>query len=347
MRVVVVGATGNVGTSLVAALDADSAVDSVLGLARRLPELELPKVEWAAADVARDDLVPYFRDVDCVVHLAWLIQPSHDRAKLWRVNVGGSDRVFQAVADAGVRALVYASSLGTYSPGPKDREVDESWPTDGIATSPYSLQKAETERRLDRFELEHPGIRVARLRPALIFKRESASEQRRLFAGPLLPSALLRRGLVPFVPDVPRLVFQAVHTEDVADAYRRAILGDARGAYNVAADPAIGPQELAELLGARRLRVPAQLLRGAAQLTWRLRLQPSSVGWVDMGLNAPLLDSSRARDELGWTPRRTGLEALAEALDGIREGATAPTPPLRERSRAEEIATRVGGREAP
>jgi hypothetical protein len=66
-----------------------------------------------------------------------------------------------------------------------------------------------------------------------------------------------------------------------------------------------------------------------------------------MGLNAPLLDSSRARDELGWTPRRTGLEALAEALDGIREGATAPTPPLRERSRAEEIATRVGGREAP
>ena len=76
MRVVVVGATGNVGTSLLEALVGEPAVDSVLGLARRLPKLELPKVEWARAHVARDDLVPHFRGADCVVHLAWKIQPS-------------------------------------------------------------------------------------------------------------------------------------------------------------------------------------------------------------------------------------------------------------------------------
>jgi nucleoside-diphosphate-sugar epimerase len=328
MRVVVVGATGNLGTSLVRALTVDAAVGSILGLARRLPELDVPKVEWAAADVSVDDLVPFFRGADCVVHLAWLIQPSHDREQLWRVNVGGSERVFRAVVEAGVGSLVYASSVGTYAPGPKDRRVDETWPTTGIATSQYSLQKAETERLLDRLETEQPRLRVVRLRPALIFKRESASEQRRLFAGPLLPTALLRRGRIPFVPDVPRLVFQAVHADDAADAYRRAVVGDARGAFNVAAEPAIGPAELAKLLGARRLRVPAQLLRGAAQLTWRLRLQPSSVGWVDMGLGVPLLDSSRAREELGWTPVHGGLDALAELLDGMHDRAGAPTPPL-------------------
>jgi UDP-glucose 4-epimerase len=102
MRVVVVGATGNAGTSLVQALTDDPAVESVLGLARRLPSWLPPKLEWAAADVASDDLVPHFRGADAVVHLAWAIQPSRDRNKLSRINVHGSERVFAAVAKADV-----------------------------------------------------------------------------------------------------------------------------------------------------------------------------------------------------------------------------------------------------
>jgi nucleoside-diphosphate-sugar epimerase len=345
MRIVVVGATGNVGTSLLRALAGDPSVDSVLGLARRQPTLSLPKVDWATADIAQDDLVPHFADADCVVHLAWLIQPARDRGRLWLTNVHGSTRVFAAVAEANVPALVYASSVGTYSPGPKDRRVDESWPTDGIATSPYSLQKSEVERRLDRFEAEHPETRVVRLRPALTFKRESATEQRRLFAGPFLPTGLLRRGLIPFVPDTPRLVFQAVHADDAGEAYRLAATRDVRGAFNVAAEPVVGPDELAGLLGARKLPVPAPLLRRAAQLTWRLHLQPSSVGWVDMGLGVPLLDTTRARRELGWEPRRSSLDALRDVLDGMRERAGGETPPLEQRPRSEELRTGVGSRE--
>lgn len=166
MRVVVVGATGNVGTSLLRSLGDDPEVESVLGLARRLPALELPKVEWARADVVSDDLVPRFRGADCVVHLAWLIQPSRDRNRLWLTNVHGSRRVFEAVREARVPSLVYASSVGVYSRGPKDRRVDESWPRDGIGTRYYSRHKAETERWLDRFEDERPEVRVVRLRPS-------------------------------------------------------------------------------------------------------------------------------------------------------------------------------------
>ena len=128
----------------------------MLGLARRLPEREFAKTEFARADVTSDDLVPHFRGADAVVHLAWAIQPSRDLRTLRRINVEGSARVFRAVADAGVPALVYASSVGAYSPGPKDRLVDESWPTDGIPTSFYSRHKAETERLLDRFEARAP-----------------------------------------------------------------------------------------------------------------------------------------------------------------------------------------------
>jgi len=346
MRVVVVGATGNVGTSLLDALAADTGIDSVVGIARRRPELDVPKTEWVEADVARDDLVPAFTGADAVVHLAWTIQPSHDSALLWRVNVLGSQRVFEAAARAKVPALVYASSVGAYSPGPKDRFVDETWPTNGIETSFYARHKAEVERRLDTFERDHPEMRIVRLRPGLIFKREAASGVRRLFIGPLLPSPLVRRSLIPIVPDLPRLRFQAVHSYDVGEAYRLAVVGDVRGAFNVAADPPFDPDRLARLLGARKVRVPVGVARALAAVTWRLHVQPSPPGWLDLGLAVPLLDTRRARTELGWEPKHTAEEALLELLDGLREGAGIETPPLSPRTggpaRLRELATRVG-----
>jgi UDP-glucose 4-epimerase len=344
MRVAVVGATGNAGTSLLEALARDADVTSIVGIARRVPALEFPKTEFVSADVASDDLVPHLRGADAVVHLAWLIQPARDLDLLQRVNVAGSERVFRAAADARVRSIVYASSVGTYSPGPKDRTVDESWPTNGIRTSYYSRQKADVERILDRFESEHPDIRVARLRPALIFKRESASEQRRLFAGPLFPPFLAKH--IPVVPDTPRLRFQAVHSHDIGEAYRLAVRSDARGAFNVAADPILDPDELARILGAPKLPVPAVVLRTGAQLTFKLHLQPSDVGWVDMALRTPLLDSTRARTELGWEPRRSSEDALRELLDGLAHDTGLPTPPLERKSRREELAGGVGERES-
>lgn len=350
MRVVVIGATGNVGSAVVRALSDDPDVEDIVGVARRIPEWTVGRTRWTALDIARDDLVEVLRGADAVVHLAWLIQPSRDERTTHAVNVGGSARVFDAAARAGVPAVVYASSVGAYSPGPKDRAVDESWPTDGIRTSFYSRHKAAVERLLDRFEAEHPAVRVVRLRPGLIFQREAASEIRRLFAGPLLPNALVRRSLIPFVPDHPRLRFQAVHTHDVAEAYRLAVRdGSARGAFNVAAEPVLDSAGLARLLGARRVPVPGWLLHAAADLSWRARLQPTPAGWVDMGLGVPIMDASRARDELGWAPRHTAEDALEDLIAGLRDGSGLPTPPLapdagEHRRRDEVLQTGVGAR---
>ena len=348
MRVAVTGASGNVGTSLLRALADEPAVESVLGICRRLPAHRFAKVEWRSADVATSDLEPHFRGADAVVHLAWLIQPGRDKALLHRVNVEGSARVFRAAARAEVPALVYASSVGAYSPGPKDRLVDEEWPTAGIDSSFYARHKAEVERLLDAHEREHRGMRVVRLRPGLIFKREAASEIRRLFAGPFLPNALLRPGLLPLVPATRRLRFQAVHSQDVGEAYRLAIVGDAEGAFNVAADPVLDPPELGRLLRARPVRVPAALLRGGAAVSYGLRLQPSEPGWVDMALAVPLMDSRRAREQLGWKPLRTAGEALLELIEGMREGAGFDTPPLEAGGkgplRARELLSGVGSR---
>ena len=328
MRVVVVGATGNVGTALLRALADESAVDAVVGIARRAPAAAFPKTTFVRADVSRDDLVPHFRGADCVVHLAWLIQPSRDRSTTWATNVLGSRRVFEATASAEVPALVYASSVGAYSPGPKDRTVDESWPTGGIRTSFYSRDKADVETLLDAFEREHPEVRVVRLRPSLIFQRAMGTEVKKLFTGRWVPHRLFRADRIPLVPDTPRLRFQATHSDDVADAYRRAALGEARGAFNVAADPVLDPDALARLFHARKVAVPARLLRGLVAATWRARIQPTPEGWVDMGLQTPLLDTSRARTQLGWQPRKSAGDALLELVRGFHDGAGAPTPPL-------------------
>ncbi|HEV3364165.1 MAG TPA: NAD-dependent epimerase/dehydratase family protein, partial [Acidimicrobiia bacterium] len=199
MRIVVTGATGNVGTSVLPALAAEPAVDSVLGLARRLPERSWPKADFAAVDVADPDadLDCYLRGADTVIHLAWAIQSARNERAMWRTNVEGTAAVLQAAARAGVGAVVVGSSVGAYSPGPKDRPVDESWPTHGVPTSIYSRHKVHVERMLDSFEAEHSEIRIVRMRPGLLLKSEAAAEVLRLFLGRFVPPAVLGRRLVP------------------------------------------------------------------------------------------------------------------------------------------------------
>ena len=329
MRIVVTGATGNVGTSLLEALTAEPVVDSIVGLCRRPPRTWLPKTRFVAADVASAGLESLFRGADAVVHLAWLIQPSREPDILHRTNVIGSRRVFEAAANAGVSKLVYASSVGVYSPGPKDTPVDENWPTDGIETSIYSRHKAEVEHALDDLERSVDGrMRIVRLRKALVFKREAAEEIRRYFVGPLIPRPIFRQSWIPLVPDTRSLRFQAVHSHDAALAYRLALTRDVEGAFNIAADPVLDGRSLGEILRARPVPVPAPWMRAAVSASWRLRLQPTEPGWVDLAFSTPVLDTTRARAELGWCPRHGADAALLDLLAGLRDGAGAATPPL-------------------
>ncbi|MFG2054136.1 NAD-dependent epimerase/dehydratase family protein [Micromonospora sp. NPDC048930] len=335
MRIVIVGASGNVGTALLRRLRRESGAELV-GVARRVPGPDAGEpydgVEWRACDVgapdAAEQLAAIFAGARAVMHLAWQIQPSHDRRTLWRTNVGGSRAVIEAVVRAGVPALVYASSVGTYAPGPKDHPVSERWPATGVPGSSYSRDKAEVERLLDTVEREHPGLRVVRLRPGLIFQRDAGTEISRYFLGPLVPVRLLRYGRIPLVPTNPRLRLQAVHAEDVADAYAKAVLGEARGAFNVAADPVLTPELVARHFHGWTVPVAIPVLRAAAALTWRARLQPVDAGWVDLALNAPLLSSERAESELNWRPRIDAVTALKDLFAGMSHRTGTDAPPL-------------------
>jgi nucleoside-diphosphate-sugar epimerase len=329
VKVVVTGATGNVGTALLRRLAGEPDIQ-VHGISRRPPADAPPYqgLDWTPADIGRPGaeelLGSAFENADAVVHLAWLIQPSHDERQLYRVNVAGSARVFSAAAEAGVPHLVHMSSVGAYSPTRKDHRVDESWPVDGVTSSFYSRHKAAVEHMLSKFET---SMLISRPRPGLVLQSDAGSEIRDYFLGHLVPKALFRHR-IPVLPLPRDLVLQFVHADDVADALVRILRQRPHGPVNLVAEPVVTPRVLAELLGGRHVPVPSWLLRLLANVTWRLRLQPTPPGWVDLALTAPLLDATRARTELGWQPAFDAQEALQALVRGIAEGKHVQASPV-------------------
>lgn len=353
VRVVVVGASGNVGTAVLRRLADEPQVDAITGIARRVPPAAAgppyANVQWRSIDVARPDavteLAASFAGAGAVIHLAWQIQPSHDRTRIRRTNVDGTQHVAQAAVRAGVPALVVASSVGAYAPGPKDQPVDEAWPVTGTPGSTYSRDKADVEAQLDQVELAHPELRLVRLRPGLTFQRAAASQIARYFIGPFAPLSLLRLGRLPVVPGPRQLRVQGVHADDVADAYVRAVLADVRGAFNVAADPVLDADSVAARFGGRVVPVPPAVLRTAAALTWQARLQPVEPGWIALAAGCPVMSTRRAEAQLGWRPRTGALDALAELLDGMAHRAGTGAPAMHPRPPATiRLARTLSGR---
>jgi len=135
-------------------------------VARRPPRLGAGPpyngVRWLACDVGAEGAAEVLTECFCgaaaVIHLAWQIQLSHDRALLRRPNVHGSAQVVRAVIAAGVSTLVYASSIGAYAPSSKDRFVTESWPATKNPGSAYSEDKAAVEALLDGVERDNPAL---------------------------------------------------------------------------------------------------------------------------------------------------------------------------------------------
>lgn len=316
MRVAVFGATGHVGNCVVRSLLTDKRIDRVIGVVRHVPGLDPFGIEWHEVDVNTDDLGPVLRGVDVVVQLRWVRQPAHDPTGLCRINVEGSRRVFDAMIEAHVNALVYVSSFVAYSSAPGQR-VREEHPIGGVPGSVDSAQRVAVERLLDRFETEHELVRVARLRPALVLDAGAVRTARKSFLGRHVLSRMAAPGRAPIVPDLPGLAVQVVHGDDLGDAVRRAVTGPVNGAFNIAAEPVLTAAVAASEVDGRRVPVPVSAARWLGRTTFALHLQPAEPGWIDLALRAPSLDTARARAELGWQPARSGLEALREFVDAL------------------------------
>ena len=232
MRIVITGASGNLGSALVRRLGRDD--HDLVGISRRAPATRRANIEWVTADLTEDSAVPVLReafaDADAVVHLAWGFQPTHDLAYLEEaLGVGGTRRVLEAVTAASGLHLVHMSSLGAYSPRQGDLPVDESWAREGVPTSPYSQHKAAAERLLDSHEQADPDLTITRIRPGIIGQRTAGSSLLRYGVPAVVPSKVL--DLLPVLPLDRGLAIPMVRADDVAEAVERVLVGRVGGAF--------------------------------------------------------------------------------------------------------------------
>jgi UDP-glucose 4-epimerase len=323
--VAITGPTGDIGRSVVRALERTREVGRIIGMARRPFDPALhgwKRTEYRRGDVLeRDSVDDLVAEADVVVHLAFLIFGSHDETR--EINLQGSRNVFEATVAAGVKRLVYTSSVAAYGFHARNPDVlTEDVPPIGTRDFYYSAQKAELEELLaDVTAGSGAGVYV--FRPCIvagadaptliegftgqkIFGRRVRLLWRALDAVPLLG---------PVLPDsgVP---FQLVHHDDVANAVRAAVLGRGTpGTYNLAADDAITVSDVAHSLGWHAVPLPRAAVGAVGGLVRRAPLLPAEAGWVDALRKPVLMDTAKARRELRWRARRDAHETLAQTVE--------------------------------
>jgi len=328
LTVAVTGPTGEMGQAVLAALERSREVKRVLGMARRPfdpAERGFKKVSYRRGDVLdRRAVADLVKDADVVVHLAFMIMGGAKESRA--VNLDGSRNVFKAAVSAGVKRLVYASSVAAYgfhreNPQPLTEDV----PARGTASHYYSAQKAEVEALLDE-TLAASATAAYVFRPCIVGGRDAPllidslpytqiSERLPEPVRSLLDGVPI---LKPVLPD-PGVPFQLVHHDDVASAMRAATLGRGTpGIYNLAGAGQITVKQLAEELGWYSIPVPELAIDAVAEMIGRLGFLPAQAQWIAALREPVIMDTSKARRELRWRPKHNALQTLRETITSAR-----------------------------
>jgi nucleoside-diphosphate-sugar epimerase len=324
LTVAVTGPTGTFGSGLIPLLQDDDRIGRVIGIARRPfdpAERGWTKMEYRQGDVRDEDaLRAAFDGADVVVHLAFLITGNASRETTRSINVDGTLNVFRAAAAAGARRFVYASSVAAYGFHPDNPDtIDEEWPTRPAAKLFYAQEKAEVENLLEGEAASHPELALFLLRPPIVLGPDVVGGKAFL-PGPLAPlgrALFSRPRRLPFpVPVlVPEFPMQFVHEEDVGRALVQCIVAAGPpGAYNIAGDGIVTAADVAREFGALPIPLPAGPAQAAARAFTRLPFLPPVAEWIEAAGRPVIVDTTKARERLGWRPRYTGLEALRDTL---------------------------------
>lgn len=309
-RILITGSSGYGGTALVRRLDAASDVEEIIGW-DRLPPREMPaKLRFERADVAESALRYRMRALapDALVHLAFVVDPLHDRTAMFRTNVVGTQNVLAAAAAAHVPRLVVASSATAYGAFPDNpvplRETDPCRPH---PTFQYAREKAWLERDFERFRRSHPETSLAILRPCVVFGPRVDNYIADLLTG--LPLAV---GLADYDPPL-----QFVHEEDVAGVTTAILREGASGPFNVAPPDTILASEAVSRRAVPRVMLPQWLLGPMVQLTWTLRLPVlrTPPSFLDFLRYPWVVDTTRVQQELRYRYRYSSRETLDVMLE--------------------------------
>jgi nucleoside-diphosphate-sugar epimerase len=257
-----------------------------------------------------------------VVHLAFMITGNASRETIREINVEGTVNTFRAAAAANVMRFVYASSVAAYG-FHRDNPVGmtEDWPTRPAKRLFYAQEKAELEHLLREEASAHPHLGLYVLRPPVVLGPHAVGAKA-VLPEPLntvaarLPVARLplRFPLPVLVPDV---VVQLIHEDDVGQALLQCVVGAGPpGAYNIAGDGVMTVPEIASELGLVPIPIPGALVRVTARALTSLPLPPQAE-WLEAATQPSIMDTAKAKRELGWQPRYTTTQALRDTIQHL------------------------------
>jgi nucleoside-diphosphate-sugar epimerase len=330
--VAVTGATGTFGFGLAPLLEADTRIARVVGIARR--PFDPGAHGWTKMTYRRGDvrepagLEQAFVGADVVVHLAFLITGTASRSTIREINVVGTLNALRAAAAAGARRFVYASSVAAYGfHADNPVGMTEDWPVRPASRLFYAQEKAELERLVAQEATNHPGLGLYMLRPSVVLGPHAVGAKITL-PRPLAPivgwvASRVTTLPVPLPAPVPRLPVQFVHEDDVGQALVLCIVGAGPpGAYNIAGDGVVLATDILRELGLTPVGLPDRLVRAPARtvaMLAALPFAPPAAAWAEVLSHPAIMDTTRAKQALGWHPRYTGLEALRDTLRGDRD----------------------------
>jgi UDP-glucose 4-epimerase len=238
---------------------------------------------------------------DVLVHLAFILNPSHDEGFAYDVDVNGTHNVLEAAGTVGTRQVLVTTSGTAYGAFPDNSvPLTEDDPVRGVAGFSYARDKTESDRLCQLWAATHPDRVMTIVRPCIVF-------------GPNVDNYLVRLWTKqPFAVDIGTIDrdTQFVHEDDVVEAITGLLLGRHAGAYNVAGDGLVTTRECAELIGTPIRRIPLGLYRGLARVMWKLRRSEVPPGGIEFALHSWLLSNEKLKRTTGWSPKHSSRETF-------------------------------------
>ena len=304
MRYLITGGAGYIGSRLVDYLSGREETEAIVIADVKPPAGFRPKTSYRELDVRDKHAVRAAFSEErpgAVVHLAFLLNPIHDEAAMYDVDVNGTQNVLEAAAAADVEQMLVTSSTtayGAFADNPVPLTEDD--PVRGAPDFSYARDKAESDRLCQLWALEHPERTMTIVRPCIVF-------------GPEVDNYIVRLWLKnPFRADFGMAdpPMQFVHVDDVAEALILLLEGRHAGAYNVAADGYISVAEASDAIGLKARRVPYKAYKRVAGALWKARVSEAPAGQLEFAIHPWVASNQKLKDTTGWTPRWTSREVF-------------------------------------
>ena len=324
VRYLITGGSGYIGSRLTAILAAREEAERIVNLDVRPPAAPQAKAEFVRGDV-RDFAA--FRDLlererpDALVHLAFLLNPIRDEARMYDIDVNGTETVLRAAAEAGTQQVLVTSSATAYGAFPDNpRPIAEDWPVRGQPDFSYARHKAEADRLCQLWALEHPDRVMTIVRPSIVF-------------GPNVDNYISRSwknsSFMPVMDGVDE-EFQLVHEDDVVSAIAGLLDAKAGGAFNVAGDGSLRWGESAQMIGLKTREMSLKAVRRIYAVAWALHVPrvESSPGNLNFIRYPWMVSNEKVKAEIGWEPSADTRQVFIETMraKGLMATSASRTP---------------------